>query len=202
MAVSTIKWLEKTTGWDISGTKGLEEYVRDSEAKHVSGRGNDGSVLAGDQILSFLETDLWKSEGVSRERLEAIDVLKTEYVNALNCIAFQEDQILLYLEELERARTLLRCNPSEEKRLKVVNIKLDITERLDKKHFKHKQKEAASTSLKQEITAIQLAQLNRSNFTTPPMAAATCTPKERTPLRRRKFDDTAVRAVLRRQDHE
>eukprot|EP01063_Lacrimia_lanifica_P004673 TRINITY_DN12668_c0_g1_i1.p1 TRINITY_DN12668_c0_g1~~TRINITY_DN12668_c0_g1_i1.p1 ORF type:complete len:223 (+),score=97.58 TRINITY_DN12668_c0_g1_i1:107-775(+) len=159
MALSGIRWLEGATGLDITGQR--KEEV---ETATVMGDNDDDGVLGSDQILTFLEKDLWKMQvGVGRDTIERVNGLKRDYVNGLNGTAFQNDRIVTLMEELEETRRAHEEVPTEDRRMKLVTLKMDISDRLTKRYMKMKDTRTAAEALRQVISEIQIANYDFAN---------------------------------------
>eukprot|EP01061_Rhynchopus_euleeides_P041840 TRINITY_DN73131_c0_g1_i1.p1 TRINITY_DN73131_c0_g1~~TRINITY_DN73131_c0_g1_i1.p1 ORF type:complete len:236 (+),score=62.90 TRINITY_DN73131_c0_g1_i1:43-750(+) len=160
MALRSLRWLENVTGLDICGEAERQAQLqagREVEVQHVSGDGDSDEVLACDQILTFMERQLWKvQDAVDRATLEEMLDHKRQYVNSLNGAAFQNGQIAMLLEELTAVRFRYAQTRTAEDKLKIVNLKLDISDRLASRHNKAKEGRAHADVLRRMITDIQL----------------------------------------------
>eukprot|EP00756_Hemistasia_phaeocysticola_P054099 Hpha_TRINITY_DN30044_c0_g1::TRINITY_DN30044_c0_g1_i1::g.21636::m.21636 len=186
MAVAAVRWFESSFGVDICGdVEEREEAERRQRVsnRHVCGDGDADDVLAGDQILQFLERDLEAMRPTDEERAELED-LKRQYVNATNAIDFHNTQLWVLLDALWTARQHLTRERTSDAQLKVTNAKLDISERKDKRFFKQKEKDGLATTLRSRINSLQLRALADGRIAAQPPPAAPPSPRD-SPTKRR-----------------
>ena len=158
MALATVKWLEGMTGLDICGeSERIEEERAGVVSQHVSGDGDSEDILACDQILTFMEKQLWKlQDSMTREEVEGLLEHKRQYINSLNGVAFQNGNIHQLLSELAACRDAYEATKEETHRLRIINLKLDISDRLSSRHNKSKEMAVHADALRAMITSVQL----------------------------------------------
>ena len=201
MAIMTMRWLEGVTGLDITGEQSIIESLREVESSHVRGDGDSDDVLACDQILMFMEKELWKvQDGVDRETMLAMLEHKQAYINGLNGAAFKNSQLVSQLSLLAEARMRHAKTRDEAVRLEIVNLKLDVADTLAARLQKTKESQRHADALRGFITQVQLSQLGSQpqpmpSCDQPSVAAAGVHEGQRSPAARREHDASALKSA-------
>eukprot|EP00754_Rhynchopus_humris_P035397 Rhum_TRINITY_DN16931_c0_g1::Rhum_TRINITY_DN16931_c0_g1_i1::g.164845::m.164845 len=207
MAIMTMRWLEGVTGLDITGEQSIIESLREVEPSHVRGDDDADDVLACDQILMFMEKELWKvQDGVDRETMLAMMEHKQAYINGLNGAAFKNSQLVSQLSLLAEARARHAKTRDEAVRLEIVNLKLDVADTLAARLQKTKETQRHADALRDFITQVQLSQLGShpppmpSCDQQPPVAATAAAAAgvhegHRSPAARREHDASALKSA-------
>lgn len=147
-------------GGVVGGVRTVRDFVLD-----LPGYEDEATIFEQrsrvDQVLNFFEREYDRYEAFvpDASRLEA---QRIEYYNCVNAVEFQNELLAQLVDELLEIRAALRTSTVAERKemaIRLAHVKLDISDRKNKRRLKEKERLLLREALSPQIAEIKLARL-------------------------------------------